>query len=129
MTAWLRQSQAGQSLLALALGLVLAVRIMVPTGFMPAATAQGMVIQLCSGLAIDLPQSGGAPTSDKHASADRPCMFAAGLDHGGALVPASAAKAGQRVFAALPAAIRPIPPHVRHLAAPPPPSQAPPVLA
>jgi hypothetical protein len=52
MITWVRHSQAGQSLLALALGLALALRIMMPPGFMPAATPQGMLIQLCSGLAL-----------------------------------------------------------------------------
>lgn len=82
MTAWLRHSQEGQSLLALALGLALALRILVPPGFMPVATAQGMVVQLCSGLDLAVELAGGSPASDKHEAADRPCVFAAGLDHG-----------------------------------------------
>lgn len=129
MIAWLRHSQAGQSLLALVLGLGLALRILIPPGFMPVATAQGMVVQLCSGLDLAVELPGGSPASDKHDAADRPCVFAAGLDHGALPVPPPAALPQPAALAALPVAIRPQPPRTARLAAPPPPSHAPPALA
>lgn len=129
MTAWVRHSQAGQSLLALALGLVLALRIIIPQGFMPAATPQGMVIQLCSGLDITVQLPTGKPASDKHDAVDRPCVFAAGLDHGAVPVPPAASLPEPLALAALPTATWPEPPSVARLAAPPPPSHAPPAQA
>lgn len=129
MIAWLRHSQAGQSLLALVLGLGLALRILIPPGFMPVATAQGMVVQLCSGLDLAVELPGGAPASDKHDAADRPCVFAAGLDHGALPVVPPAALPQPAALAALPVAIRPQPPRTARLVAPPPPSHAPPALA
>jgi len=129
MTAWIRQSQAGQSLLALALGLALALRIMIPPGFMPAATPQAMVIQLCSGLDLQVDLAGGTPASDKHDAADGPCVFAAGIDHGALPVPQPAALPLPAQVATLPVAVRPDQTRAPRLAAPPPPSHAPPALA
>lgn len=129
MTAWLRQSQAGQSLLALALGLALALRIMIPPGFMPAVTPQGMVIQLCSGVDHQVDLAGGTPASDKHDTADGPCVFAAGIDHGALPVLQPTALPFPAPVAALPVTIRPDHTRAPRLAAPPPPSHAPPALA
>ncbi|OYX76454.1 MAG: hypothetical protein B7Y82_12285 [Sphingomonadales bacterium 32-65-25] len=129
MITWVRHSQAGQSLLALALGLALALRIMMPPGFMPAATPQGMLIQLCSGLDIAVQIPAGAPAGEKHDAADRPCVFAAGLDHGALPVPPPAALALLLGVSSMPAAARPEAPRIARLAAPPPPSHAPPALA
>lgn len=128
MTAWFRQSPTGQSLLALALGVALALRIMIPPGFMPVATTQGTFVQLCSGadIRLELP---GSPASDKHDAADRPCAFAAGLDHGALPVPPPVALATVQPVAARTTAVRPEQPSVARLAAPPPPSHAPPALA
>jgi hypothetical protein len=128
MTVWLRQSQAGQSVLALAVGLALVLRIMIPPGFMPADTPQGMVIQLCSGIDIQIDLAGGKLPSDKHDAADRPCVFAAGIDHGALPVPLPAAMPLPAPTTAPMVAARPDQTCAPRLAAPPPPSHAPPAL-
>ncbi|NBU79627.1 MAG: hypothetical protein EBS50_11260 [Sphingomonadaceae bacterium] len=50
MNAWVRESKAGKSLFAIAVLLTLSLRILIPTGFMPSVNAQGLVVELCSGV-------------------------------------------------------------------------------
>jgi hypothetical protein len=56
-------------------------------------------------------------------------VFAAGLDHGALPVPPPAALALLLGVSSMPAAARPEAPRIARLAAPPPPSHAPPALA
>lgn len=131
MNAWIRKERAGKSLFAIAALFALSLRILVPAGFMPTASATGMVLALCSQadgktVTIDLGEPG--PGKKQHA-ADRPCVFATGLGHG-------------LLTAALPSAILPYvygvtvfvgtliaDLTVHRLAAPPPPSRGPPALS
>lgn len=50
MNAWVRDSKAGKSLFAIAILLALSLRILIPTGFMPTVSSQGLVVELCSGM-------------------------------------------------------------------------------
>ncbi len=47
MNAWVRYSKAGKSLFAISFLLVLSLRVLIPTGFMPSVSAQGVVVELC----------------------------------------------------------------------------------
>lgn len=131
MNAWIRKTQSGRSLFAIAMALVLSLRVLVPVGYMPTATAQGIVVQLCSGvegqkILIDL---GKKVPSEKQSAADSPCLFSAGM--GLALLPPT------QFQLLLPAIYGQVPAvgteiadlTVHRLAAPPPPSQGPPALS
>ncbi len=127
MQAWIRDSQTGRALLALALFCGLALRMLVPAGYMPTATPNGVTIILCSSMGqkqvvIDLGQK--APV--KPHAAESPCLFAAGL--GGALIGVHALIIAVPFAFALPlsfgAAIADL--TIHRLAAPPPPAQGPP---
>jgi hypothetical protein len=126
----LRESRALRGLLAVMCALVLAIRLGAPAGFMPTATAQGVVVTLCSGgepqsITVDL---GTKAPAQKHQAADAPCAFAAapavalaGLDAPAPIGPASPRQAAPG------RAIAHLTPH--RLAAPPPPAQGPPAAA
>lgn len=130
MNAWIRKTQAGRSLFAIAMLLVLALRILVPVGYMPTATAQGIVVQLCSGIegqkiVIDL---GKKIPGEKQSAADSPCVFSAGLGQA-LLTPTGLQLLLPAIYLHVPAigaAIADL--TVHRLAAPPPPSQGPPAL-
>lgn len=128
MVTRIRESQMHRLVLAVAVLLALAMRVLVPVGFMPAVHDGGIVVQLCSdagGKAVTLDIGGKAPR-DRPSSADGSCLFAAAAGHGfvavgdpEALVPPPL---WQVMLVGGPVA------HltVHRLAAPPPPSHAPP---
>ena len=131
MNAWVRESKAGKSLFAIAVLFTLCLRILIPTGFMPSVNAQGLVVELCSGVSgqtvtIDLGKKHPGET-EQHA-ADNPCLFAGGLGHG--LLASDELPTilpfvyGLTIFTGT--AIADL--TISRLAAPPPPSQAPPAL-
>jgi hypothetical protein len=131
MNAWIRESQSGKSLFAMAVLLALFLRILVPTGFMPTATSQGIVVQLCAGMdgptvVIDVNKK---TPAEKHQAADSPCVYAAGLNH--ALLATADLGMIQPLIYGLTIVIgRTIADlTINRLAAPPPPSQAPPALS
>jgi hypothetical protein len=114
--------------LALLLALALAVRALVPSGWMPAGENRGMQLVPC-------PSEGAVPMAghhhhhrDDHAAADHPCAFA-GLGLPSDLPPPPPAILPRPRLAA----ITPAPVHDRRpgrgLAAPPPPATGPPLLA
>ncbi|HEV7288806.1 hypothetical protein [Sphingomonas sp.] len=131
MAGWIRNARGARSILVVLFALVLAIRVAIPTGFMPTQAPNGIVISVCTGmgaakafLPIEKPGD-----QDRHSDAESPCTFAAGLG-GGLLAPAT----GDPMPAIAPAyagvASR-APAHrtVHRLAAPPPPSQGPPARA
>ncbi|WP_233281337.1 DUF2946 family protein [Sphingomonas changnyeongensis] len=80
----LRTRRVPRGIFAVLLVLVLALRILVPTGFMPTKTADGIVVTICDGLGesrsmvIDLGRSGDAGHSGHdEAAGHQPCVFAA----------------------------------------------------
>jgi len=113
---------------------VLFTRVLVPTGYMPVAGPQGMVISLCTGMGavkayVPLGAKHETPEDpDSHGKKDSSCTFAAGLGHGLLVadmgtppaVPALTEQRHGRAIADL---------TVHRLAAPPPPAQGPPALA
>ncbi len=124
-----RYSAMARLTFAMLMACALAVRVLVPAGYMPGTSSHGITVALCSGVAgqkvfIDL---GKAPTrapSGHEKSKD--CTFAAGLGLGvyppvedGAVLVALLTLAPP-----LGPAIADLTPH--RLAAPPPPAQAPP---
>ncbi|MEN9683527.1 MAG: hypothetical protein RLZZ427_1278 [Pseudomonadota bacterium] len=134
MSAWIRQSQVGRSLLMLAVLLAvllaLATRVLVPTGFMPTAASAGLTVTLCAetgGKSVTIDLGKPAPAGKPHA-AEALCGFAAGLGQG---------LLGSAAVPVLSAPFSPVPMllgvtlarfTVHRLAAPPPPAQAPPAL-
>lgn len=132
MNAWVRKSTAGRSLFAIAALLALCLRVLIPMGFMPTVSAQGLVVELCSGVSgktvtIDLGKKSPGETQ-KHA-ADSPCVFAAGLGHG-LLASAQLPNVMPFVYGLIIVvgmAIADL--TVHRLAAPPPPPQGPPALS
>lgn len=83
MGSWVRQSGAGRSIFAIALLLALSVRALIPAGFMPTATSDGITVSICTGLGekqVTLDAGKQAPAK-KHPAADSPCLFAGTLDH------------------------------------------------
>lgn len=131
MNGWIRQSRTGRALLAAAMLLALVLRMAIPTGFMPSVSAHGVAIQICSetgGKTVLLDLGEKAPGDSRHA-ADSPCVFASTLGHG---LLAAAELLGIQPFVygmtiLVGAAIADL--TVHRLAAPPPPSQAPPALS
>ncbi|HXQ09977.1 MAG TPA: DUF2946 family protein [Caulobacteraceae bacterium] len=108
--------------------LALVMQVLVPQGFMFSGNPSSPGLVICTGhgplvLSGDHGQPGKAPRP----SQDRPCGFAA---HGAASEPPTALSASAIAFYA--AATEAAPAHVvapgRGLAAPPPPSRAPPIL-
>lgn len=132
MNAWVRYSKAGKSLFAISFLLVLSLRVLIPTGFMPSVSAQGVVVELCSGVSgktvtIDLGKN--LPGEKQQHAADSPCVFAAGVGHG-LLTSAELSTIlpfvyGLTIFVGT--AIADL--TISRLAAPPPPSQGPPALS
>lgn len=130
--SWLiRQSGMARGLFIAAALLVLSMRMLVPTGFMPIASDGRMVIQLCTGtgpatMVIDLGKA--APTSgDQHKAGDGPCTFA-GAFAGGLLAPAlPVILTPVLALARLPQGATIADLTVHRLAAPPPPAIGPPL--
>jgi hypothetical protein len=59
--------------------------ILIPTGFMPKVSSQGLVVELCSDMSgktvtIDIGKK--LPGEKQQRTADSPCVFAAGLGNG-----------------------------------------------
>lgn len=124
----IRRSRGAKGLFALLMLCALAIRVAIPTGFMPTRGVHGIVITLCTGQGavkamLPVEKQGDLPD---HQGKAGDCAFAAGLG-GGLIVPPVAP-----ISAALPAlplliASRAITDLTVHrLAAPPPPAQAPP---
>jgi len=129
--SWLiRQSGMARGLFVAAALLVLALRMLVPTGFMPVAHQGTMVIQLCTGtgpatMVVDLGKD--APTGDQHKAGDGLCLFACAFAGGLLAIAAFVVLASMLVRVRLPhgAAIADL--TVHRLAAPPPPAIGPPL--
>jgi len=127
-----RHSDFARGFLAVAMLLVLAMRVAVPAGFMPISLDGKLVVQLCTGsgpatLTLDIGKD--APAPGKHKAADSPCAFSGGF-------------AGGLIDAALPVMLTPVLAlqrlrqgaaiadlTVHRLAAPPPPAIGPPLTA
>lgn len=125
-----RLSLANRGRVIALLAVALFVRALVPTGWMPVATADGVRFELCAGQAMP-PQAGmhhGHKEGGKPALPDHPCAFAGlGLAADTAPSPVVLPIPG---FAPPPAAPRPLAVAVgRGLAAPPPPATGPPAFA
>jgi hypothetical protein len=112
--------------------LALAFRLAMPTGFMPVASAQGVVISVCSAFGVAeavIPFSPDKEQRDAPARGPGPCLFAASLGGGHDTPPEPRVPATRT----LPAG--PQPPGivaraiVPRLAAPPPPALGPPATA
>lgn len=75
MTGAIRNMRCVRGVFAATLAILLFVRMLAPTGFMPVASAQGVIVTLCSGesAVVDLGQPK-APR--KHDAAEAPCAFA-----------------------------------------------------
>ena len=106
----------------------LLINILVPPGFMTAASGQGPALVICSGhgpVSVAPDDLAGTHKSPK-SKPDAPCTFAG---HGVATAPALAIAAAVQVFSSVPD-VAPVLADLtpgRGLAAPPPPSQAPPI--
>lgn len=130
MTEWVRESRGARSILAVLFALVLAIRIAIPTGFMPTSAPSGIVISVCTGMGqvkAFLP-TGKEGDQDRHGTAEQPCTFAAAL---GALLfpplPDAMAPIAAALDAPAPRALAHLTTH--RLAAPPPPAIGPPARA
>jgi len=130
MTGWIRDSRSARGVFVAAALLVLLLRTLVPTGFMPVEMDGKIVVQLCTGeggtksILIDIGKK--APASE-HKMSDKPCTFAGGFT--GAFLPSMPAPLAVPALSAilLPfgAAIADL--TVHRLAAPPPPAIGPPL--
>ncbi|MFM7028200.1 MAG: hypothetical protein ACKOXK_05955 [Chakrabartia sp.] len=111
--------------------LALGLRLLIPTGFMPTVSPQGLVVELCSGISgktatIDIGKN--IPGQKQLPKADSACVFATGLGHG-LLASVDLPTILPFVYGLtyfVGAAIADL--TVSRLAAPPPPSQGPPAL-
>lgn len=121
------ERQAGlRRAFALALAVLVLVRLLAPVGFMPVRSVDGVAVLLCSGQAATIDIPGEAPA--KHKAADSPCAFAfLPLLHVPPLVAAFAPDMPRLSALLFGTAIHDL--VVHRLAAPPPPAQAPPSLA
>lgn len=128
MDHWLRDLRNGRGVALVLLALVLAVRIVLPTGFMPLRAPDGIVITVCTGMGqakafLPIERDDG---SDRPAAAEQPCVFATGLGdlfgmpHPIATISAPAPLPTRLASSAIPDLT------VHRLAAPPPPAQGPP---
>jgi hypothetical protein len=130
MNARIRRSQGVKGLFALLLLCALAIRVAVPTGFMPTRSVHGLVITLCTGegaVKALLPIEKDDTPDDHRGKSD--CAFAAGLG-GGLIVPAVAPLTADAPLPRPLLASRAIADLTTHrLAAPPPPAQGPPARA
>jgi len=130
MTRLIQSSSVARGLMVVVLALVLAMRIVAPAGFMPASVGGKLVVELCTGTGpatITLDIGKDAPAPEKHKAADAPCAFSGGFAGGliEAVVPAVLLPALALLRLPQGAAIADL--TVHRLAAPPPPSQAPPL--
>lgn len=132
LTTRIRQSAYARRVFALLLLCGLAIRVAIPTGYMPVADAHGITISFCTGqgaVKAFLPIPPREDGHDHHGPAAQPCPFAAGL--GGPLLdpadPALAVSQASTFDAPPGSAMADL--AVHHLAAPPPPAQAPPSRA
>lgn len=129
MSSWIRQSQAGRGLFALLMLCALAIRVAAPTGFKPTQSIHGIVISLCTGqgaVKAVLAVEKGGDSSDHEKAKGGECGFSAGPG-GGLLASAASAPALLPILFAPRLSSRTIADLTVHrLAAPPPPSQAPP---
>jgi len=120
-----------RGLLVAAVSLVLLLRALVPSGFMPVETNGRIVVQLCTGtgpatMVLDLGKA--APTSgDQHKAGDGPCTYAGTFAGGLLAATPPSVLAPALALALLPngAAIADL--TVHRLAAPPPPAIGPPL--
>jgi len=132
MNAWVRDSKAGKSLLAIVFLLALSLRILIPTGFMPVVGSQGLVVQLCTGMGVEtitIDIGKKLPSEKPPHTAESSCVFTTSLS--------SSLLANTELTAILPfvygltifvgKAIADL--TISRLAAPPPPSQGPPALS
>lgn len=77
-----RASSQAKGIFALLLLCALAVRVAIPTGFMPTWGANGVIISLCTGQGVVkmmLPLEEDSEHSEHQGGADAPCVYAAGL--------------------------------------------------
>ncbi|HZV19467.1 MAG TPA: DUF2946 family protein [Sphingobium sp.] len=131
MSGLIRQPSIARGVFVAAALLVLSLRMLVPTGFMPVASEGRMVIQLCTGtgpatMVLDLGKA--APTSgDQHKAGDGPCTYAGTFAGGLLAATPPSVLAPALALALLPngAAIADL--TVHRLAAPPPPAIGPPL--
>ncbi len=132
MVGTFHDSRAGRCILVMLFALVLAVRIAIPTGYMPTSAPQGIVISVCTGMGQTkafVPTSDGKSDHDRSTTAEGACTFAAGLGGGliaATIIPAQVAIAQESDTPSL-RAIADL--TIHRLAAPPPPSQGPPARA
>lgn len=132
MSNWVRQSQAGRGLFALLMLCALAIRVAIPTGFMPTQSIHGIVISFCTGhgaVKAVLPIEKGGEPADHQKSKGGECTFAAGLGGGLLNAAASAPWTPSALLAPLVSSRAIADLTVHRLAAPPPPSQGPPARA
>ncbi|MBU3078915.1 hypothetical protein [Sphingomonas quercus] len=131
MTAGIRQSRASRDLFVALAFLVLLIRTLVPSGFMPVAMDDKVVIQLCTGAgpaSIVIDRDGGSDhhPADEHKASDHPCTYSGGFTGGllDAVPPRLAAPLVHAVTLPFGAALADL--TVHRLAAPPPPAIGPP---
>jgi len=132
MLGAIRHSDKARALFAALALLVLAMRVLMPSGFMPVATAHGVIVTLCTGqgavnVLVDRDKSPTKP--DPKGMAGEHCPFA-----GGAAAPLLADAMLGVTLPAWQLATGPIALALRtgwiaRLAAPPPPSSGPPAAA
>jgi hypothetical protein len=129
LTARIRHATQARRVFALLLLCVLAIRVAIPTGFMPVADAHGITISFCTAqgaVKSFLPNSQREAGHGHHGPAAAPCAFAIGL--GSPLLDPS----GPAWLGTPASTFDPPPPSamadmtVHRLAAPPPPAQGPP---
>lgn len=127
-----RLSRAGQGRVIILLALALLARALVPTGWMPVATAHGVRLELCAGQDAAAPamagMAHGKKEHGKQALPDHPCAFA-GLGLAADSVRAPAIVSSPVVTAPLSAKGWRAVTVGRGLAAPPPPATGPPAFA
>jgi len=135
MTGAIRHSSTARGLFAALALLVLAVQLLVPSGFMPLRTERGVIVTLCTGRgAINvIVDRDAAPGKGDHAPDDgmagqQPCAFAASLQPAvpPLILADLALPAWQLNFGPIAFALKTG--LIARLAAPPPPSSGPPAI-
>ena len=131
MIRGIQESRNARRILAVLFALVLAIRIAIPTGFMPTVAPSGIVITVCTGMGqakafLPIEKEG---DQDRHSTAESPCTFAAGL--GGGLIPTTGAHPAPAILppSVVPASRAIADLTIHRLAAPPPPAIGPPTRA
>lgn len=129
LIARIRASQTGRDLFAVLLLCVLAIRIAIPVGFMPTATAGGLTFSVCAESGLGKLTAGQDDPAQKQHQGAKDCAFAIALGGGliGADAPALPPEAPRFAYIPETRAIADL--TVHRLAAPPPPAQAPPARA